>query len=93
MELLAPWAKRSRVQPDVHHPLLFHMLDVGLVAQVLWDHALGRNFKRQFHSLLGLAPEEAATLISFWAWTSDGISETFEVSLLRFRDFSRSCKR
>ena len=46
MELLTLWAKTSRDHPGLHHPLLFHMLDVGLVARVLWDNSLGLDLKR-----------------------------------------------
>ena len=38
---------------------------------VLWDHALGRNFKRQLHSQLSLEAEEVAPLLSFWAGLHD----------------------
>lgn len=71
MELLALWAKTSRDHPDEHHPLLFHMLDVGLVAKVLWDNALGLDFKSRLQDQLGLSPDQTAALISFWAGLHD----------------------
>ncbi|MDA1127757.1 MAG: CRISPR-associated helicase Cas3' [Chloroflexi bacterium] len=90
MGLLTLWAKKSPTQPAVHHPLLFHMLDVALVAQVLWDRAIGRDFARQFQSQLGLESEEALPLLSFWAGLHDigkaspafqGKSEVAKISL------------
>jgi hypothetical protein len=78
MDLLNIWAKRSQTTPDLHHPLLFHMLDVALVAQVLWRHALGSSFKLQLQEQLGLGPDESALLLSFWA--AEFLPAAFRVS-------------
>ena len=51
MELLALWAKTSRDYPDMHHPLLFHMLDVGLVARCWQPAQMGQFGTREIRGV------------------------------------------
>lgn len=55
------WAKKRTTEyGEVRHPLLFHMLDVGLVVRDLWHYALHGAIRRFFTTDLGLSEEETA---------------------------------
>jgi CRISPR-associated endonuclease/helicase Cas3 len=70
--LLKLWAKYRGNPPDeVVYPLLFHMLDVAVVAQEVWDNLLQSDARRLLASRLGLADKEARAWISFWAGLHD----------------------
>lgn len=69
------WGKRRSVNDDTEapsfHPLLFHMIDVGTVAECLWNYALEREFKVHLSDVLGLAEESAGKWIAIWAGLHD----------------------
>ncbi|MCX6032896.1 MAG: CRISPR-associated endonuclease Cas3'' [Chloroflexi bacterium] len=64
------WAKADR-KTNMVHRLTFHMVDVGLAAQVVWEHALHPRLKQQLAGWLGLTLEEAGRLIAFLASLHD----------------------
>ena len=66
------WAKK-RVTEDgeIHHPLLFHMLDVGWVAGELWSRVLHGATRSFFMTELGFPEEEAMAWICFLAALHD----------------------
>jgi CRISPR-associated endonuclease/helicase Cas3 len=64
------WAKADRKMNMVHR-LIFHMVDVGLTAQTVWEHALHSRLKLQLADWLGLTLEEAGRLIAFLASLHD----------------------
>ncbi len=60
-QLLALWGKSDRSSPSNYHPLLFHLLDVGNCAQLLWRSALSDGLRKQLARALGFAPTELAS--------------------------------
>src|SRR5690348_9947222 len=67
---LSPWAK-TRMGGQFVHPLLFHLLDSGLVALVLWDEFLAENQRQVIASGLGLSQEQARAWVAFCAGLHD----------------------
>jgi CRISPR-associated endonuclease/helicase Cas3 len=54
------WAKLGRNSwPDGHHPLLCHLIDVGLVASEIWRHVLGLPLARSLAAALGIGDLDA----------------------------------
>ncbi len=47
-ELNTYWVGKKRYEPDDDHLLLWHMLDVAVTAEALWDHYVGDRFKDRF---------------------------------------------
>jgi len=68
--LLLFWAKRSEA-PEIHYPLLSHMLDVAAVAQEMWDGTLHPEARQFFAKQLGLSEHETGLTLSFWAGLHD----------------------
>jgi len=64
------WAKADR-ETGRTHPLICHMLDVALVAEALWYSVLTTSVRAQFEHFLGIAGDDAAHLIAFWAGLHD----------------------
>ncbi len=64
------WAKADR-KTNMVHRLTFHMVDVGLAAQALWERALHPRLKQQLANWLGLTHEDAGRLIAFLASLHD----------------------
>lgn len=58
------WAKADR-KANMVHRLAYHMVDVGLVAQVLWERALHPRLKQQLGDWFGLSLDEAGRLVAF----------------------------
>lgn len=63
------WAKADR--DGKTHPLICHLIDVGQVAQALWDNVLTHSIHTHFSSLLGLDVAETGRLLSFWVSLHD----------------------
>lgn len=64
------WAKADRKTLSVHR-LVYHMLDVGLTAQALWNQSLHPRLKRDLAKWLQLSEEEAGRLVAFLASLHD----------------------
>jgi CRISPR-associated endonuclease/helicase Cas3 len=58
------WAKADRKSKQIHR-LVYHMIDVGLVAYSLWESGLQPSLKRELSDWLRLESEEAGRLIAF----------------------------
>lgn len=70
--LLSLWAKKKASPAgEVRYPLLFHMLDVAMVTQELWEKSLQPGARRFFAKQLSLSEAEACSWISFWAGLHD----------------------
>lgn len=70
--LLNLWAKKKVVPPsEIRYPLLYHMLDVAMVAQELWRKSLLAGTNRFFAEQLGLPEKDSCSWISFWAGLHD----------------------
>lgn len=71
--LLRLWGKTVKDKPDEYHPVLFHLLDVGHCAALLWDECLPEARKESFARSLGL-DETAAKRAIIWlaAWHDIG---------------------
>ncbi|MCL4531068.1 MAG: CRISPR-associated helicase Cas3', partial [Chloroflexi bacterium] len=66
------WAKTNRPQNTKLHLLICHLIDVGNVAKVMWEHVFTNEFKQQIADALNLKnPDEAGRLIAFIAATHD----------------------
>ncbi|MCL6451722.1 MAG: CRISPR-associated endonuclease Cas3'' [Acetobacteraceae bacterium] len=70
MDLLAVWAKRDP-NSGLHHPLLWHLLDVFATALALWEQALAPSLKRQLAAALGLPEDGAGRWLAFLAGLHD----------------------
>lgn len=64
------WAKADKKTSD-YHLLLYHMIDVGQVALVLWQTGLNNNLRQRIADWLGLSTENTGRLIAFWASLHD----------------------
>jgi CRISPR-associated endonuclease/helicase Cas3 len=70
--LLKFWAKCGKTpQDEALYPLLYHMLDVALVAQEIWDNLLQSEGRSLLAGKLGLAEQEVRGWISFWVGLHD----------------------
>jgi len=71
--LLWFWAKLgSENWPDQYHPALCHLIDVGQVANQMWNSVFRKRVRAWVSARLGLANEEAAgAWLAFWAATHD----------------------
>ncbi len=63
------WAKTNKM--GEWHPLLFHMVDAGNVASVLWQDYLPVSTRDRFSYLLQQDSEQTGRLLSFWASLHD----------------------
>lgn len=66
----ALWAKTSRLD-ESWHPLLWHLIDTGVVAKTMWDISLSYALKNNLQHVLALQTEEARNLIAFWCSLHD----------------------
>ncbi|RLD04061.1 MAG: hypothetical protein DRI32_06380, partial [Chloroflexi bacterium] len=68
----ALWAKTKK-KSDEYHPLLYHLVDVGICAQTLWDDALSPSTKEQLANAFSpkMSVEETGNFLSFLAATHD----------------------
>ncbi|MEV6013469.1 CRISPR-associated endonuclease Cas3'' [Streptomyces sp. NPDC051976] len=63
------WGKeRGLVEP---YPLIGHLVDTGVVAGALWDGFLAESQQVAIAGELGVAPQEARSLVAFWAGLHD----------------------
>ncbi|MBM9507990.1 CRISPR-associated endonuclease Cas3'' [Actinacidiphila acididurans] len=63
------WGKeRGLVEP---YPLIGHLVDTGVVAGALWDGFLAESQQAAIAGELGVRPEEARSMVSFWAGLHD----------------------
>ena len=70
MRIQSLWAKTSQVN-ESWHPLLWHLIDSGMVARAMWDDYLAESLKKKFQRNLSLQAEEARNLIAFWCSLHD----------------------
>src|SRR5205085_4385549 len=64
------WAKAIRGSNQIHR-LLYHMIDVGQVALVLWERALNKNLKQTLSEWMKLNVDDAGRLNAFWSSLHD----------------------
>ncbi|MEH0400670.1 CRISPR-associated endonuclease Cas3'' [[Kitasatospora] papulosa] len=67
---LHPWGKFDGATRMVYS-LLFHLIDVGAVAGVLWDRFLTRSQREVISAGLGMSQERARAVVSFLASMHD----------------------
>jgi CRISPR-associated endonuclease/helicase Cas3 len=65
------YAKTNPDQEGEVHLLLYHLIDVGQVALVLWNRVLTAGIRRRLADLLGLADDEAGRWMAFLAALHD----------------------
>lgn len=58
-DLLQLWGKSDGDDESNWHPLLFHLLDVGNVTMLLWEHVLTDAIKRRIAASLGISKDES----------------------------------
>ncbi|WP_345944000.1 CRISPR-associated helicase Cas3' [Streptomyces sp. SID3212] len=63
------WGKERGL--GVPYPLIGHLVDTGVVAGELWDGFLAGAQQRAVAGVLGVAPGEARSVVSFWAGLHD----------------------
>ena len=64
------WAKAD-AESGRWHPLIYHLIDVGVTARALWHEALTDAVRDRYARLLGLSVDEAGRLFAFLAATHD----------------------
>ena len=63
------WGKEhGLIEP---YPLIGHLLDTGVVAGALWDGFLAGSQQAAMVGELGVSPDEARSLVVFWAGLHD----------------------
>jgi len=65
------WAKASRTEPDLFHPLVCHMLETAAVAERLWQVVVGEPLAGEVASDLRLEEEQAGRWIAFLSGAHD----------------------
>lgn len=65
------WAKISKDNPSLWHPLIYHILDTAAVAQIMWNECLCESFKTSIASNFDLNSDETGILVSFWVGLHD----------------------
>jgi len=68
--LYALWAKTDR-RDEQMHPLLYHLIDVGECARLLWESGLSTSLKSQIASDLKCSLQESENLFAFLAALHD----------------------
>jgi len=64
------WAKMDK-KTQQQHLLIYHMLDVGQMAQTLWSKVLPAKLKQRIAEWLQCSQEQAGFTIAFWASLHD----------------------
>jgi CRISPR-associated endonuclease/helicase Cas3 len=59
------YAKTDRDNRDQIHLLLYHLIDVGVVAHAMWQTVFTASFRQQIADLLGLTVAEAGRFVAF----------------------------
>ncbi len=72
-DLMALWAKSRSEDPNQHgyHPLLYHLIDVAMVAEALWESVLTEHERRAVAERLGLDIDDARCWTAFLAGIHD----------------------
>jgi CRISPR-associated endonuclease/helicase Cas3 len=67
------WAKWSRDTKTAgsYHPVLCHLIDVGMATEALWRRVLPRRWKERCARELGMEVAEAERWVVFWAGLHD----------------------
>ena len=60
-----PYAKTNPKDPEEIHLLLYHLIDVGQVALVMWREVLTDAMRRRLAALLGLSVEDCGRYVAF----------------------------
>jgi len=71
MNIALVWAKLSRPDGSLAHPLVCHLIDVANVVRVLWSGSFGVHLKRFIAGSLALDEDTAGQWIAFWAGAHD----------------------
>ena len=66
-----PYAKTNREAPDEIHLLLYHLIDVGQVARLIWDEVLTDSIRQRLANILRLDSKQTGQLIAFLAALHD----------------------
>lgn len=64
------WAKANKKKANLHR-LIYHLLDVGLAAEALWQRTLHPNLKQTVADWLQLSVEDTGRLVAFVAALHD----------------------
>ncbi len=67
---LIPYAKTNR-ETDQIHSLLYHLIDVGQVALVMWQEVLTESFRLRLAGMLNLTVDQTGQFIAFLAALHD----------------------
>jgi CRISPR-associated endonuclease/helicase Cas3 len=89
----ALWAKAQRKGTEFH-PLLYHLIDVGMCTKALWDGALSSGLKEQLSKAFSaeMSAEETGDFLAFLAATHDigkaspSFQQRNEPSIKRLKD-------
>jgi CRISPR-associated endonuclease/helicase Cas3 len=65
------WGKLGDEGGRVYHPLIFHLLDVGHVCELLWQHSLKGSMHTWLSETLCLREDETLRWFCFWASLHD----------------------
>ncbi|MFB6607328.1 CRISPR-associated helicase Cas3' [Streptomyces noursei] len=65
------WGKSKGLLLGSHYPLVCHLVDTAVMADVLWDVYLSRSQRRVIAEALGVGQDAARRVVSFWAGLHD----------------------
>jgi CRISPR-associated endonuclease/helicase Cas3 len=71
INLMALWAKERGCGAERYHPLPYHLLDVGAVAEAMWDAVLTAAERAAVAQRLQLSEEDARRWLAFLAASHD----------------------
>ncbi|MFJ5677716.1 CRISPR-associated helicase Cas3' [Streptomyces sp. NPDC093097] len=65
------WGKSKGLPVGSHYPLVCHLVDTAVMADVLWDAYLSRSQRRVIAKALGVGLDAARRVVAFWAGLHD----------------------
>ncbi|MEU9305082.1 CRISPR-associated endonuclease Cas3'' [Streptomyces sp. NPDC048269] len=65
------WGKSKDLPAGSHYPLLCHLVDTAVMADLLWDTYLSRAQRRLIARALGVEADVARRVVAFWAGLHD----------------------
>jgi CRISPR-associated endonuclease/helicase Cas3 len=65
------WAKWSSKEKGTWHPLLFHLIDVAMCAEAMWDHVLSPAVRQRLADGMELSVDDARAWVIFLAGLHD----------------------
>ncbi|RLC41270.1 MAG: hypothetical protein DRH51_03565 [Candidatus Coatesbacteria bacterium] len=80
MDIRKFWGKKSKNKDSNYHPLIFHSIDVGNIALMLWQNVFSDRYRARIAKKLGINEDKLGCWVAFWASLHDlgKVSPTFQ---------------